>query len=56
MQFPGIRAEAMAEAYDRLDGRDPDAEELQRQFEEQERTDQLRKEMDSLRQSIGLRE
>lgn len=50
------RAEALAEAYDRLDGRDPDAEELQRQFEEQERTDQLRKEMDSLRQSIGSRE
>jgi len=44
------RAEALAEAYDRLDGRDPDAEELKRQFDEQHRSENLRKELESLRQ------
>lgn len=47
------RAEAVAEAYDRLDGRDPEAEELERQFAEQQRRDQLRKEMETLRQQCG---
>lgn len=49
------RAEALAEAYDRLDGRDLDAEELARQFSEQQRADQLRQELDTLRknQDVG---
>ena len=44
------RAEALAEAYDRLDGRDPDVEELERQFDEQQRKEQLRQELETLRQ------
>ncbi len=43
------REEAMSEAYDRLEGRDPDAEELQRQFQEKERKEQLTKELEALK-------
>jgi phage shock protein A len=50
------RAEALAEAYDRLDGRDPDVEELERQFDEQQRDEQLRKELESLQQSASASE
>lgn len=50
------RAEALAEAYDRLDGRDPDAEELARQFTEQQRADQLRQELETLRQNMDAGE
>jgi len=46
------RAEAVAEAYDRLDGREPDAEELARQFAEQERKATLEKELQSLKDRI----
>jgi len=46
------RAEAMEQAYDRLDDRDPSAEELQRQFEERERQEKLQKELDELRQRL----
>jgi phage shock protein A len=46
------RAEALAEAYDRMEGRDPDAEELARKFAQQQRADQLQKEMDALRQRV----
>ena len=47
------REEALAEAYDRLDGRDPDAEELERQFAQQQRSEELRKELDALRQRVS---
>jgi phage shock protein A len=47
------REEALAEAYDRMDGRDPDAEELERAFAEQERSEQLRQEMEALRQRVN---
>ena len=47
------RAEAMDEAYDRLEGRDPDAAELQRQFEDKERNEKLEREMNELKQRLG---
>lgn len=47
------RAEARAEAYDRLDGRDPDAEELERQFKERDRKEQLNKEFEELKRDAG---
>lgn len=47
------REEALAEAYDRMDGRDPDAEELERAFAQQERSEQLRQELDALRQRVN---
>lgn len=43
------REEALSEAYDRLDGRDPDAEELQREFEAREREERLEREFEELR-------
>ncbi|MFK7819244.1 MAG: PspA/IM30 family protein, partial [Planctomycetaceae bacterium] len=43
------REEALAEAYDRLDGRDPEAESLQRDFEARERADKIDREFDELR-------
>lgn len=46
------RAEAIAEAYDRLDGRDPDAEELARQFAAQERKEKLEKELQELKERV----
>lgn len=46
------RAEALAEAYDRLDGKDPEVEELERHFTEQQRTDRLRKELETLRKQV----
>ncbi|MEX2216807.1 MAG: PspA/IM30 family protein [Phycisphaeraceae bacterium] len=46
------RAEAMGEAYDRLEGRDPDAAELERQFEEKERKERLEREMSDLKQRL----
>lgn len=48
------RAEAMSEAYDRLEGRDPKAEELARQFEVEERKRKLEEEFESLkRQTVS---
>jgi phage shock protein A len=47
------RAEAMTEAYDRLEGRDPDAAELQRQFEETERKERLEKEFEALKRQVA---
>lgn len=47
------REEAMSQAYDRLDGRDPDAEELQRQFEESERQEKLAAELAALKQRVN---
>jgi phage shock protein A len=46
------RAEAMAEAYDRLDGRDPDAEELAREFEEAERSEKVAAEFEELKARV----
>lgn len=46
------RAEALAEAYDRMDGIDPDARELERKFAEQQRADRLRQELETLRQRV----
>jgi phage shock protein A len=43
------RAEAMTEAFDRLDGKDPDAEQLRRQFEDRERKEELEKEFAELK-------
>lgn len=47
------KAEAMSEAYDRLDDRDPAAEDLQRQFEERDRQDRLQQELDELKRRVG---
>ncbi|MBI5758782.1 MAG: PspA/IM30 family protein [Planctomycetales bacterium] len=46
------RAEALSEATDRLDGRDPDAEELERQFEADERRERVQREFDGLKQRL----
>lgn len=45
------RAEALADAYDQLDGRDPAAEELERQFREQQRSEQIQQELEELKQN-----
>lgn len=49
------RSEAMSEAYDRLEGRDPDAAELERKFEEDERRDRVQREFEELRRRVGER-
>ena len=46
------REEAMCEAYDRLDGKDPDTEELERQFKESDRKDKLEKEFEELKRRV----
>lgn len=46
------RAEAMNHAYERLDGTDPDAVELEREFEAREREDQLNRELEALKYRI----
>ncbi len=46
------RAEALSEAYDRLDDRDPDAEELERQFEAADREEQIRREFKELQNRV----
>ena len=47
------REEAMTEAYDRMDGRDPDAEELERRFADQERKERVESQLDELKKRIG---
>ena len=47
------REEAMTEAWDRMDGKDPDADELARQFELREREDQVAAELASLKAQVG---
>lgn len=47
------RAEAVAEAYDRLEGRDPDAEELAQQFAAADRKEQLQKELEQLKRRVA---
>jgi len=46
------RAEAMTEAYDRLDGVDPDALELDRQFQAAERQERLQSELEDLKRRV----
>ncbi len=46
------RAEAMSEAYDRLDCRDPAAEELEEQFAAAERKEQIAKELEELKSRV----
>ena len=47
------RQEALGEAWDRMDGKDPDADELQREFEKQERERRVADELDALKTEIG---
>ena len=46
------RQEAMSEAWDRMDGKDPDADELERQFEQQDRDEQLTAELAALKAQV----
>ncbi|MBL9081966.1 MAG: PspA/IM30 family protein [Planctomycetales bacterium] len=46
------RAEAMSQAYDQLDGVDPDAAELERRFAETERQERLQTELEALKQKM----
>jgi phage shock protein A len=46
------RAEAMTQAYDRLDGVDPDAVELDRQFQAAERQERLHTELEELKRRV----
>jgi phage shock protein A len=46
------RAEAMSQAYDRLDGVDPDAAELDRKFQETERQERLQNELAELKRKL----
>ena len=50
------RAEAMSEARDRLDGRDPAAEELAARFEAEERRAKLQSEFESLKRQLAVQE
>lgn len=47
------REEAMSEAWDRMEGKDPDAAELERQFERQEREETLQAELASLKAQMS---
>jgi phage shock protein A len=47
------RAEALNEACDRLEGRDPDAAELERRFAAEERQERLRKEFEELKSRLS---
>jgi len=46
------RAEVMNEAYDRLDGKDPDAEDLEREFAETDRKERIEKELQELKDRV----
>ena len=46
------RAEVMNEAYDRLDGKDPDAEDLEREFAEADRNERIEKELQELKDRV----
>ena len=50
------RAEALSEASDRLEGRDPDADELEARFEAEEHRTRLEEELDALRQRVTATE
>jgi phage shock protein A len=46
------RSEAISQAYDRLEGHDPDAEELERQFKEVDRKEELEREFEDLKRRV----
>jgi phage shock protein A len=46
------RAEAMSEAYDRLDGRDPEARELERKFADQEHKQKVQTQFEDLKRRV----
>jgi phage shock protein A len=46
------RAEALEQAYDRMEGRDPETEDLKRQFEQKEHKERLQREFDELKQRL----
>lgn len=47
------RSEALSDAYDRLEGRDPDAAELERQFEADERRERVQAELEALKRNVS---
>ncbi|MCH8830891.1 MAG: PspA/IM30 family protein [Planctomycetes bacterium] len=47
------RAEAVTEAWDRMQGRDPEADELEREFEEDERRQQVKNELEELKSRVA---
>lgn len=47
------REEAISEAWDRMEGRDPDAYELKCRFEQEERDQKLEEELAALKDSVG---
>lgn len=47
------RSEALEDAWDRMEGKDPDAAELERQFNEQERQDRVQREFEELRERMS---
>ena len=50
------RAEAMEQAFDRLEDRAPDVQDLERQFEERNRQEHLQKEFDALKRRLDGQE
>lgn len=50
------RSEAISQAYDRLEGHDPDAEELERQFKEADRKEELEREFEELKRRVQSEE
>ncbi len=47
------REEALSEAWDRMDGKDPDADELERQFELQEQQEKVAAELELLKSQVN---
>jgi phage shock protein A len=50
------RSEALCEAYDRLDGHDPEAEELERQLKDVDRKEELEREFEELKRRVQSEE
>lgn len=46
------RSEALEDAWDRMDGKDPDADQLEQEFHEQERRDRIQQEFEKLQQRM----
>jgi phage shock protein A len=47
------REEAVSEAWDRMDGKDPDAKELERQFEHEEQKERVNAELEALKAELA---
>ena len=47
------REEAVSEAWDRMDGKDPNAEELKRRFQREEKEQKLNEELQRLKAATG---